>query len=163
MQVTLYITSDDRRVVSKTLTTIAANISIVPKEQLDILTPRIRIAWNSAYLSANYMYISELNRYYYISDMILNTGHNIDIIGNIDVLKTYGTQIRALTATVIRSESVGAPTPIPDSKLPIDPNREELLSIKITNTRDGSAVFTANPSDWCYILTVVGGLEDASQ
>lgn len=129
MTVTLYQTSDDRRVVTKTLTAIASNVTIVPKEQLDILTPRIRLAWNTSYLAANYMYISDLGRYYFISDMLLNTGHNIDIIGNVDVLMTYDAQIRALNATIIRSESVGHPTIIPDSKLPIDPNRQDVRSI----------------------------------
>lgn len=153
MIVNLYRCSDDRRVVSKTLTPIATNVSIIPKEQLDILMPRIRLAWNSSYLSANYMQIPDLGRYYYISDMILNIGHNIDIFGNVDVLKTYDAQIRAITATIIRSESVGSPTPIPDSQLPIDPNREDIVSILFD--RDPLSVDPLNGN--CWQLTTMGG------
>lgn len=151
MTVTLYQTSDDRRVVTKTLTSIASNITIIPKEQLDILTPRIRLAWNSAYLAANYMYISDLGRYYFISDMLLNTGHNIDIIGNVDVLMSYAAQIRALDATIIRSESVGAPTMYPDDKLPIIPNKKNVTSIVMPNSLHLNPVNSVN-----YILTVRG-------
>lgn len=151
MIVTLYKTSDDRRVVTKTLTSIASNVTIIPKEQLDILTPRIRLAWNSAYLAANYMYISDLGRYYFISDMLLNTGHNIDIIGNVDVLMSYAAQIRALDATIIRSESVGAPTMYPDDKLPIIPNKKSVTSVVMPNSLHLNPVNSPN-----YILTVRG-------
>lgn len=151
MTVTLYKTSDDRRVVTKTLTSIASNVTIIPKEQLDILTPRIRLAWNSAYLAANYMYISDLGRYYFISDMLLNTGHNIDIIGNVDVLMTYASQIKALEATIIRSESVGAPTMYPDDKLPIIPNKKSVTSVVMPNS-----VHNNFPTATNYILTVRG-------
>lgn len=153
MIVNLYRCSDDRRVVSKTLTPIATNVSIIPKEQFNVLTPRIRLAWNSSYLNANYMQIPDLGRYYYISDMILNIGHNIDIIGNVDVLKTYDAQIRAITATIIRSESVGTPTPIPDSQLPIDPNREDIVSILFD--RDPLSIDPLNGN--CWQLTTMGG------
>ena len=99
------------------------------------------------------MQIPDLGRYYYISDMILNTGHNIDIIGSVDVLKSYDAQIRAITATIIRSESVGAPTPIPDSQLPIDPNREDIVSILFD--RDPLSIDPLNGN--CWQLTTMGG------
>lgn len=158
MIVNLYRCSDDRRVVSKTLTPIATNVSIIPKEQLDILMPRIRLAWNSFYLSANYMQIPDLGRYYYISDMILNIGHNIDIIGSVDVLKTYDAQIRALNATIIRSESVGSPTPFPDNSLPIDPNREDIVSILFD--RDPLNVDPLNGN--CWQLQAMGGEQNGN-
>lgn len=158
MIVNLYRCSDDRRVVSKALTPIATNISIIPKEQLDILMPRIRLAWNSSYLSANYMQIPDLSRYYYISDMLLNIGHNIDIIGSVDVLKTYDAQIRALNATIIRSESVGAPTPFPDNSLPIDPNREDIVSILFD--RDPLNVDPLNGN--CWQLQAMGGEQNGN-
>lgn len=162
MTLNLYSQSDDKRVVNKTLTTIAACVSITPTKPLDILRPTLIINYNDAYLAANYFFISDLNRYYYISSMEIEIGKCITITGEIDIRKSYATALPNVLATVVRSESIGAPTAIPDSKLPIDPNREELLSIKITNRLDGKPVFTANPADWCYILTVVGGLEDAT-
>lgn len=152
MTVTLYQTSDDRRVVTKTLTAIASNVTIVPKEQLDILTPRIRLAWNTNYLAANYMYISDLGRYYFISDMLLNTGHNIDIIGNVDVLMTYDAEIRTLQATIIRSESIGAPTMYPDEKLPIVPGRKVITSSLLPNTLHNAGVAKDQ-----YVLVIKGG------
>ena len=165
MTLNLYTQSDDKRVVNKTLTSIATGIAITPMKSIDILRPTIIINYDNTYLSANYFYISDLNRYYYISSMEIEIGKCITITGEIDIRKSSAAAIPNVVATVVRSESVGAPTEIPDSKLPIDPNREELKSIKILyeGSSGKQARFTANPSDWCYILTVVGGLEDASQ
>lgn len=165
MTLNLYTQSDDKRVVNKTLTAVASGVSITPTKGFDILKPTIIINYNSTYLGANYFYISDLNRYYYIADMEIEIGKCITITGEIDIRKSYAVAIPNVIATVVRSESVGAPTEIPDNKLPIDPNREELKSIKILyeGAHGKQARFTANPSDWCYILTVVGGLENASQ
>lgn len=162
MTLNLYTQSDDKRVVNKTLTAVASGVSITPTKGFNILKPIIIINYNSAYLGANYFYISDLNKYYYISDMEIEIGKCITITGEIDVRKSFQSAYPNIVATVIRSESVGAPTQIPDNKLPIDPNKEDILSIKITNRRDGKAPFTANPYDLCYILTVMGGLESGS-
>lgn len=165
MTLNLYTQSNDKRVVNKTLTAVASGVSITPTKGFNILKPIIIINYNSNYLGANYFYIPDLNKYYYISDIEIEIGKCITITGEIDIRKSYAAAIPNVVATVVRSESVGAPTEIPDSKLPIDPNREELKSIKILyeGSSGKQARFTANPADWCYILTVVGGLEDASQ
>ena len=165
MTLTLYSQSDDKRVVNKTLTAVASGVTITPTKGFNILKPTIIINYDSTYLAANYFYITELDRYYYIADMVIEIGKCITITGEIDVRKSFQSSFANIIATVIRSESVGSPTPIPDTKLPIDPNREELLSIRLYNphARPPQPTFTANPSDWCYILTVMGGLEDANQ
>lgn len=163
MTLTLYSQSDDKRVVNKTLTAIASGVTITPTKGFNVLKPTIIINYDSTYLAANYFYISDLDRYYYIADMEIEIGKCITLTGEIDVRKSFQSDYPNIVATVIRSESVGAPTQIPDSKLPIDPNKEDLLSIKITNRNDGKAPFPANPSDLCYILTVMGGLESGNQ
>ena len=129
MTVILYRTSDDNRVLNKSLTAIAT-ITASPLENCALLNPRMRFRYSASLKSANYMYIPELNRYYYIKSMSVNPGGEYEVVGDIDVLKTYASDIRKAHATIIRSESVGGPTYIPDSKLPVNPNKKELRTAK---------------------------------
>lgn len=129
MTVILYSTSDDNRVLNKSLTAIAT-ITASPLENCTLLNPRMRFRYNASLKSANYMYIPDFNRYYYIRSMSVNTGGEYEAVGDVDVLKTYASDIRNAQATIIRSESIGGPTYIPDSKLPVNPNKKELRTAK---------------------------------
>lgn len=101
MTVTLYQLSINPIVVSKTLGT-GTDKSCTIKDNLDVLNPVIELDFDSSILSKNYMYISDLGRYYFITDIqIIN--HTIVITGHVDVLKTYSAQIRAGQCTAIRS------------------------------------------------------------
>lgn len=145
MTLTLYTTTDDNRVVNKELTTLGS-ATLRPTESLDLMTPRFVVDYNSTYYGANYCYCDTLGRYYYINDISLETGRRMVLHCSMDVLKTYASYLAGVKATVIRSQSVGSPTPIPDKKLPIDPNRYELKSIKFDKS------FVANPNQTCYVL-----------
>lgn len=129
MTIDLYTTTDDNRVVNKTLTAVSSNITVRPTESLDLLTPVFYVDTDNSYLAANYLYCSTFGRYYYINDIKLETGHRMSLHCSLDVLYTYRTYLPAVTATVIRSESIGRPTAIPDKMLPIDPNRYEYKSV----------------------------------
>lgn len=145
MTLTLYSTSDDNRVVNKTLT-LLGTATIRPTEALDLMSPNFIIDMDNTYLGANYCYCDTLGRYYYITNISLETGRRMVLHCSIDVLKTYATDLASVKATVIRSASVGAPTAIPDKKLPIDPHRYELKSIKFAKS------FTPDINKPCYLL-----------
>lgn len=121
-------TSDDVRVCAKTVIPVAT-INAIPTEKVNILNPSFIVEYNANLLNSNYCYISELNRYYYITSHNLERGNRLIFNCEVDVLKTYYEQIKNCTATVIRSESEGKPTSIPDKQLPINPNKQEVLSI----------------------------------
>lgn len=128
MTVTIMSTADDPRVLDKT-TTLISTVDAKPTENCSILSPRLILRHSDSLAAANYMYISDFGRYYFIDNITVRPGSEIVIAGSVDVLKTYAAQIRLCTGTVIRSESEGRPGVFPDSKLPIDPNRMELVSI----------------------------------
>lgn len=152
MTIDLYTNSSDPRVLDKTITAIASDITCRPALPFDILSPRIILSYTAANAAANYAYISELGRYYYISSVQLLTGLEMQLNLKVDVLKTYSSQIKSCTGTVIRSESVGKPGIYPDSKLPIDPNRMELQSIKF-NKRPFQLDYE---TDAMYLLMIRG-------
>lgn len=127
MTINLYYTTDDPKTVSKTLTTVASAVTITPKGNMDIIRPLVILAYSDSYLSANYAYISELGRYYFIRDNILSPGKQIVLQLEIDVRMTWADGIRGCSGVVVRSQSVG-PTYFPDDKYPVDPRRVWLES-----------------------------------
>lgn len=148
-------TSADPRVLDKEVETIATR-DCRPTEGCTLLNPRIILSWTQDISMANYMYISQWGRFYFIENVTIQPGNMCIITGSVDVLKTYAAAIRRCTATVVRSESVGAPTMYPDDKLPIIPGRKSITSSAMPNSLHQSG--TDIP--WVYthyVLTVKGG------
>lgn len=131
MLIDLLYTTDDPRVVSKSTTNVSTGVDMTPKGNFDLCTPLVVLAYNTAYLGANFAYIPELARYYYISDMVLSPGSQIVLQLAVDVLKTWDAQIRACEGVVVRSESIGS-NYLPDDKYPIDPREIWLQSIPLS-------------------------------
>lgn len=131
MLIDLLYTTDDPRVVSKSTTNVSTGVDMTPKGNFDLCTPLVVLAYNTAYLGANYAYIPELARYYYINDMVLSPGSQIVLQLAVDVLKTWDAQIRACEGVVVRSESIGS-NYLPDDKYPIDPREIWLQSIPLS-------------------------------
>lgn len=153
MVLNIYTTSDDTRIVNKTLTAVT-NVTAIPVDNISILNPAFIIEYNPNILTANYCYIPEFGRYYYINNVSVITGNRMIIDCNVDVLKTYANDIGNCNCICARSESIGTPTQIPDKNLPIDPNREDIVSIVFSNDP-----LNVNPGDniaKCWQLTTIG-------
>lgn len=92
--------------------------------------------------TVNYMYISELERYYYITNKKLLLGDRVQLSGHIDVLKTYSSQIEGLSALITRQENIGI-NDVEDKQLPLKPYREtkalEFSESPFTNIEGESA------------------------
>ena len=127
----LYSCSADPRTVDKTssLTAIASSVPITPTAALDTMDPKIIIDYNPAYIAANYIQIPAFGKYYFAEPPTVEVGKRITFRCTEDVLMSLKDYIGAIPATVIRSESIGAPTSIKDSKQPVDPHRVEYKSI----------------------------------
>lgn len=101
----LYKNASDARTVTKTLSG-AASYEFIPRGSFTVTggTARIESATNlSGY---NYAYIEDFNRYYFI-DGITSERANIWLFNlRCDVLMTYATQIKNLTGTIDRSETL---------------------------------------------------------
>lgn len=152
--------SDDNRVVSKNLTAFPNNQynNVIPKGELNIMKPQLIVKVDSANIGelmgfANYMYIPELSRYYYIQDKSLLTGNRISLTGSIDVLMTYAAGIRNLNGTITRQENIGI-NDIVDSLLPLQ-NRKELAVVEFESSEFN--ITGANGSSYNFVLNVSGG------
>lgn len=153
MNVTLYKTSDDLNVMNKTLTPITSPIVCAPTIDCNSETPSIILAYNSAYLNCNYAYIDTFNKYYFVAPPTVQSGQRIKLDLTVDALYTYRESIKNCNGLVVRSESEGKPTAVVDKMLPINPNREEILSILFDRSPffDGASP-TITQTARCWVL-----------
>lgn len=157
MTVNVMSISADRRVLNKVTTTIKT-ITATPTGEINILYPKLILEYDSTILNANYCYIPNFNRYYYLS-ITLDKGKRMILNCSVDVLKTYATQIKNRQGTILRSESIGKPTIIPDNKLPINPNIHDVKLLKFFGANN-SNIFADEVSKCSYIMSCVGNLEE---
>lgn len=149
MTVNLYKCSDDIRVVNKTLSD-ALVVTAIPYDNCSITAPILRLSTYTDISEYNYFQIVDWGRYYFIRDVVTISGGAVLLMGDIDVLKTYASQIPELTGCIIRSESIGKPTEVVDNSLPINPNVKNTIAIDL-----GESIFKNDPA-YPYFLTIQG-------
>lgn len=105
MQVIFYNNRSDSRKLSKKLTQLAS-VDCALKENCSLLNPSLTIRHGSlsSYAQCNYMYIPAFKRYYYASVSAL-AGDMLEVKGDVDVLMSYASGIRALRCTIVRQEN----------------------------------------------------------
>lgn len=149
--VKLYNNNSDNRVVHKAITQIGTDRSCQITENCDVTNPRIILDMNSGDISANYMYIPDFNRYYYITGINILNGNQTEITGHCDVLMSFWTYIKNCQCTAGRSSSNF------DDYLD-DP----MVSIKDTyrtETRRLSGEFTPVADGSNHYVLTIGGME----
>lgn len=105
MIASFYNNSSDNRVVHKSLSVIASNVSIDANGQIDVTNPVIKLNMNENILLSNYMYIPKWNRYYYITEMRVLNGNQIEITGHCDVLMSFWNNFKNSLCVAQRSSS----------------------------------------------------------
>lgn len=100
-----YSVTDPPNKLDKTLGTAKATATCTPFEPVSDLTGKILIDYNAAVETCNYAAIGD--RYYYIRDYIKDIGSRMQVILELDPLKTFSTQIKAcdcICATTCKKE-----------------------------------------------------------
>lgn len=153
MTISLYNISCAPNVVNKTsfLGDPLIITQVRPNDPCDMLNPSIILDWFDGIESYNYVYISTFDRFYFVTGVTLSSGKRCMLSCAVDVLHTYHANITECTGTVLRSESIGKPTMISDSKLPIHTNERTIDAINFPETP-----FTRTVGSH-YILTTIGG------
>ena len=105
MEIKLYKISDDAKTVSKTLGAqqIIATVNGTIKNDCDILRPTIELTYFSQISQANYMYISDWGRYYFLEKPTVSA-QRCYITGRVDVLTSFASEIKELDCIVERQE-----------------------------------------------------------
>lgn len=92
MDITFYNNSSDERKINKNISQVGDTISGYLKEPCDTTNPIITIN-HSGIIPANYCYIDELNRYYFIDNQTILSNNRVRIDLTVDVLMSYKNDI----------------------------------------------------------------------
>lgn len=120
----------------------------VLKAETSILRPTIILNSSSANLKGyNYMYIADLNRYYFIDDIVSKNNNIWEVSGHVDVLETYKQQILSNNA-VIRRQSNQYNTYLNDAEWNVYAY-DDVITLKFSNSGFKKSLE--------YLLIVAGG------
>lgn len=145
--VDLYYNGDDVHDLNKSITLVASGVQCDLKAPVDRAHPEITIAATDAYDKANYAYIAEFGRYYYLNAIVKNN-QIISYQGKSDPLMSFKTGIKAAPAVIARNPW-HFDKYLPDTEMPIEARKAcAVLKFPTTSTFDGN-----NNS---YILTTIG-------
>ena len=144
IDINLYTVSDDNKVVSKSLGTPTTFSNCTMKDTVDVTAPVIRISTSSNLSVKNYCYIARYNRYYFVDKIETTPDGYWQLHCRCDVLMSYKTQIKALTGTLVRSQTTY-------NGYLNDPNYNALAYRKIVTKQFPTAL-----DDDCFILMTVG-------
>lgn len=106
MYIKLYHCSSDSRVVTKDISDMVSYNSATARDAFDVMGGSIIIATASDLSDYNYAYITDVGRYYYITDITVLRDGVWQLTLAVDVLMTYSAAIRALHGTVDRQTNV---------------------------------------------------------
>lgn len=145
MKVYIYKTENEKNKLNKTLE-LVKELDVKLLNNTEILKPFIEVTNIplEELTKANYMYIPDLNRYYFIDNMELMTSGLVYISGSVDVLMSYLDSILNIRGTVKRSESL-------KNGYIIDENYKSVSYSQITTKR-----FPNSMNEDSFILMTVG-------
>ena len=145
MNIILYRNSSDNRVLRKRLTQVSTPLSCDIYGSESIITPRFILEYVG--VDANYCYVAELNRYYYIRDIVLAPGGQRILMCEVDVLMSNIDEILNLNCLVLRQENETL-----CNKYLVDKRMIENITKEEVVESFGETVIT-NPST-CFLLTI---------
>lgn len=109
MDATLYFNKSDKRYVDKQLEAItyegSDHIDVEFKEDTSLEDPTFILRTQSKVLTANYIYVPDMNRYYYINDYTVSH-QRIYINCHVDVLMSFKKEFKKENVIVARNEKL---------------------------------------------------------
>lgn len=152
-------TTDNAYKVDKSYTSLLSegeSVSISPLSTINQLNPTFIIDYDSRLLSANYVVATFLGRKYFIpSGVSIDTAGRMVLACRVDPLSSF--DLSNCHVTVTRNGGIGAPTKIPDNKLPVLPNVVDVKST-IANVPIFTDADTENGIElYNYVLIVLNG------
>lgn len=149
--VKLYNNASDNRVVHKAITQIGTDRTCQITENCDVTNPRIILNMNAGDISANYMYIQDFNRYYYITGITILNGNQTEITGHCDVLMSFWNSFKNSQCTAGRSSS--------NYDDYIDDPMVTIKETYRTESRRLSGEFTPTAAGSNHYVLTIGGME----
>lgn len=103
MRATLYKNHSDERYISKDLASIGTYNNLVFKDDEDLVTPTFKVTDSNFSEECNYIYVQELERYYYVRSRRFSR-QCIFLECQVDVLMSFASDIHDMTGIISRNE-----------------------------------------------------------
>lgn len=106
MTIQIQQTTSEKNRIGKAISTLYTTEGTL-RDGTSILNPVIRLSGATipSIKNANYMYIPDFGRYYFITDIKSIRNGIVEISGHVDVLQTYSGQIRSNSAVIRRNSN----------------------------------------------------------
>ena len=147
MQVTLCNTPSERNIINKVIQDVIS-VSAVIKGELSVENPVLILDYTGDSNNINYMKIPELNRTYFINEIIKLTGQRYEVHGKSDVLESFKNDILAMNCIINKQQGATQANMYLDDGSFVTENREFNSIINFPNG------FNDNGE---YILITAGG------
>ena len=107
MDILLYNNASEPNEINKALTLKDTITSAIIKGSLSYESPVFTLVYDGTVShDINYMYVQELGRYYFITDIINLTGGRYEIRGKVDVLESFKSAVLGLLAIIDKANGV---------------------------------------------------------
>ena len=154
MVLKLFKTKSAPNVVNKSLTEVVTFEEVIFKEDTSLLNPTVIIngvANSSTYTievigKCNYFSIPKVDRYYFITDIVMLHGGRVAISGKVDPLMSFKTDILSSTQLIVRQEKKTNNYLI-DTDIPLS-SKKQIIEHEFGDSIEDSGY---------YILAVNGG------
>lgn len=153
MNAYLYYNKSDKRYMNKSLEAItydggADHIDVEFKEDTSITDPTFILRTQSKVLEGNYIYVPNLNRYYYINDYVVSH-QRIYINCHVDVLMSYRNEIKQENVIVKRQQK--------DYNLFIPDEKQKFYNTNATVVKEfPENHFTMNNAQFILVMNGIG-------
>ena len=106
MEGVLFFNTSNYNVASKTLTSVSSDLTLHFKNESEVVNPTIYISRSQDVLDANYLYVDDLKRFYYINEITLEAQRYV-LKCHVDVLMSFYPQILDQRCIIERNPDIG--------------------------------------------------------
>lgn len=147
LTIKLYHNASPVNKIGKNLTDELVTSDVLLKDDVSILKPVFRVKDVRNIITYNYLYCPELQRYYFIDDIVSIHNNLWEISGHVDVLETYKNKILANSA-VVKRQSNKFNTYLNDSEWDVF-SYDDVITLQFSNSGFAKSLE--------YLLVVAGG------
>lgn len=147
MTIQFYNNSSDIRVVNKSLTAVGSPQTANFTDVVNYDDPLLKLDFDASFLGANYFYVSEWGKYYYIRSKDIIDGNFLYVTGHIDVLMSF-------KSALLNSQVIAQRSGSNSNAYIVDDYVGDKGTIKQYFRRASTTPFSTKTK--CYVLSIAG-------
>lgn len=119
MTIQLCNTADENNVINKTIASIDT-VNATIKGDSSIINPTLILEYKTPLIGVNYVYVPDWNRYYFVKDILVETGGRYEIDLSVDVLQSFKEQILKCGVILSDTEQTGINNYLPSESFVVN-------------------------------------------